>query len=58
MALAMLSIYYKWNNIEFAYNNNKFNTSAPTWNDKFDFSNGSKPISDILDYFEYIIKKH
>ena len=32
MALANLSIYYKWKNIKFEYNNNKFKISASTWN--------------------------
>ena len=32
--------------------------SAPTWNDTFDLSDGSYSISDIPDYFEFIIKKH
>ena len=33
MPLANLSIYYTWKNIKPKYNNNKFKTSAPTWND-------------------------
>ena len=45
MALANLSIYYTRKNIKFAYSNNKFKISAPTWNDKFD-------LSYIQDYFE------
>ena len=39
-------------------NNNKFKISAPTWNDKFELPNGSYSVSDIPDYFEYILKKH
>ena len=31
--MANLSICYTWKNVEFAYKNNKFNISAPTWND-------------------------
>ena len=31
---------------------------APTWNDTFDLPDGSYSISDIQDYFEFIIKKH
>ena len=58
MALVNLSIYYIRKNIKSAYNNNKFKVSAPTWNDEFDLPNGSYSISDIQDYFEYIIKKH
>ena len=58
MALANLSIYYTWKNMKFEYNNNKFKISAPTWIDEFDLPDGSYSISDIQDYFEYIIKKH
>ena len=28
------------------------------WNDKFESLDGSYSVSDIQDYFEYIIKKH
>ena len=56
-AFANLSIYYTWKNIKSAYNNNKFKMSAPAWNDEFDLPDGSYSISDIQDYFEYIIKK-
>ena len=38
--------------------NNKFKISAPTWNETFDLPDGSYNISEIQDYFEYIIKKH
>ena len=58
MVLANLSIYYTWKNIKSAYSNNKFKISAPTWNDEFDLLDGSYSVSDIQDYFEYIIKKH
>ena len=58
MSLANLSIYYTWTNIKSEYNNNKFKISAPTWNDTFDFPNGSYSVSDIQGYFEYIIKKY
>ena len=56
--LANLSIYYTWKNIKSDYNNDKFKISAPTWNDEFNLPDGSYSISDIQDYFEYIIKKH
>ena len=56
IALANLSIYYTWKNINSEYNNNKFKISAPTWNDTFDLPDGSYSISDIQDYFEFIIK--
>ena len=58
IALANSSIYYTWKNIKSEYNNNKFKIFAPTWNDEFNFPNGSYSISDIEYYFEYIIKKH
>ena len=58
MALTNLSFYYTWKNINSKYNNNKFKISAPTWNDIFDLPDGSYPISDIQDYFQFIIKKH
>ena len=58
MTLANLSIYYTWKNIKSEYKNNKFKISAPTWNDTFDLPDGSYSISDIQDYFEFIIKKH
>ena len=58
MALANLTIQYTWNDIRSEYNNNKFKFSAPTWNDTFDLPDGSYSISDIQDFFEFIIKKH
>ena len=45
-------------NIKISCNNNKFEISAPTWNDKFELSDGSFSVSDIQDYFEHIEKKH
>ena len=58
MALANLSIYYTWKNINSEYNNNKFKISAPTWIDTFDLPDGSYLMSEIQDYFEFVIKKH
>ena len=58
IALSNLSIFYTWKNIKSSYNNNKFKVSAPTWNDKFELPDGSYSVSDIQDYFEYILKKH
>ena len=58
IVLVNLSIYYIWENIKSAYNNNKFKISAPTQNDEFDLPDGSYSISDIQDYVEFIIKKH
>ena len=42
--------------IKSANNNNKFKISAPTWNDEFDLPEGSYSVSDIQDYFEYVIE--
>ena len=58
IALSNLSIYYTWKNRKSSYNNNKFKISDPTWNDKFELPDGSYSVSDIQDYFEYILKKH
>ena len=58
VALSNLSIYYKWKNIKSSYKNNKFKISAPTWSDEFELPDGSYSISDIQNYFEYILKKH
>ena len=58
VALSNLSIYYTWKNIKSSYNNNKFEISAPTWSEKLKLPDGSYSISDIQDYFEYILKKH
>ena len=49
--------YYTWKNIKSSYNNNKIKTSAPTWCEEFKLLDGSYTISDIQDYFEYILKK-
>ena len=56
IALSNLSVYYTWKNIKNSYNNNKFKISAPTWNDKFESPDRSDSVSDIQDYFEYILK--
>ena len=58
VALSNLTIYYTWKNIKSSYNNNKFKISAPTWSEEFEILDGSYSISDIQDYFEYILKKY
>ena len=58
IALSNLSIYYTWRNIKSSYNSNKFKISAPTRNEEFTLPDGSYSVSDIQDYFEYILKKH
>ena len=57
IALSNLSIYYTWKNTKSSHNNNKFKISAPTWNHEFELAYGSYFVSDIKDYFEYILKK-
>ena len=56
--MSNLSIYYTWKNIKSSYNKNKFKLSSPTWNDKFESADGSYSVSDIQDYFGYILKTH
>ena len=56
VALPSLSIYYTWKNIKKSYRNNKFEISAPTWNEEFDLVDGSYSVSDMHNYFEYILK--
>ena len=58
MVLGNLSIYYTWKNIKSEYNNNKLKISAQTCNKTFDLPDDPYSISDIQDYFEFIIKKH
>ena len=58
IALSNPSIYYTWKNIESSCNNNKSKISASKWNDKFELPDGSYSVSNIQDYFEYILKKH
>ena len=53
-----LFIYYTWKNIKSSYHHNKFKISAPTWSKEFKLPKRSYSISDIHDYFEYILKKH
>ena len=45
-------------NIKKLHKNNKFKIPAPTWNKEFKLSEGLYSMSDIQDYFQYILKKH
>ena len=45
-------------NIKKSYKNNRFENSAPSSNEEFELPDESYSISDIQDYFEYILKKH
>ena len=40
------------------YNNNKFKISAPSCSNEFELLDESYSVSNIQDYFEYILKKH
>ena len=62
IALSNLSIYYTWKNIKHLYNytitiNFKY-LHHYGWDDKFELPHVSYSVSDIQDYFEYILKKH
>ena len=37
--------------------NNKFKMLAPTWNGEFELPDGSYSVSDIQNYFEYILRQ-
>ena len=58
IAILNLSIYYTWKNIKSSYNNNKFKILASTWSEEFTLPDGSYSVSDIQNYFEYILRKH
>ena len=47
-----------WKNIKSSYNNSNFKISAPSSNDNFELPDGSYSVSDIQDYFEYILKNY
>ena len=58
VALSNLSIYYTLKNVKSSYNNNSFKISAPTWSEEFKLPDRPFSVSDIQDYFEFILKKH
>ena len=60
VALSNLNIYYTRKNMKMSYKSNKFKICAGifVWNYEFELPDGSYSVSDIQDYFEYIIKKH
>ena len=58
VALSNLSIYNTWKKIKSSYKNNKYKISAPTWSEEFNLPDGSYSITDIQNYFKYILKKH
>ena len=58
VTLSNPSIYHTSKNTKESYKSNKFKTSSKTWNEEFVLPDRSYSISDIQDYFEFIIKKH
>ena len=56
VALSNFSIYCTWKNTKKSYKTNKFKISGPTSNEEFELPDGSYSVSDIQDYFEYILK--
>ena len=58
VAISNLSVFYTWKNIKKLYKTNKFKQSTPTWNDKLKLPDRLHSVSDIQDYFEYIIKMY
>ena len=58
IALSNLGIYNTWKNITKSYKNNNFKILAPAWNEEFKLPDGSYSVSDIQNYFDYIIRKH
>ena len=40
-----------------SYKNNKFKISNLTWNEEFELTDGSYSVSDIPDYFKYVLRK-
>ena len=47
VALQKLSVYYTLKNVRRQYKINKLKIIAPTWNDEFEFTDGSYSVSDI-----------
>ena len=53
VGLSNRSIYYAGTNIKKLHSNNKYNISAPTWNNEFEFPGGPYSMSNVQDYFKY-----
>ena len=45
-------------NIKKSYKSDNLKILAPTWNGQFELPDGSHSVSDIQDYFGYILKKY
>ena len=57
VVLSNLGMCYAWKNIKRQYKNNESKISGSTCSKEFELLDGSYSVSDIQDYFEYIIKK-
>ena len=57
ISLSNLIICFTWKTIKRSYENNKFKMS-PTWNEESELPNGWYSVSNIQDYFEYMIKNN
>ena len=55
--LSNLRIYYTWKHIKKSHKKNKFKISASAWTEDFKLPDDYS-VSDIQDYFEYILKTH
>ena len=58
VALQNLSINYSLKNIRQQYKNNKLKIIAGVWDDEIELPDRSFSVSDVPDYFEFIIKKY
>ena len=56
VALSNLCIYCTWKNVRKSYKNNKIKISALILNEEFELPDGSYSVSDIQDYFKYILE--
>ena len=56
MLLYQTSAFTIHENRKKSYKNNKFEISDPTWNKESELPDGSYSVSDIQDYFVYILK--
>ena len=58
VALSNLSMCYNGEIMKKLYKSSKFKISASTRNETFKLSDGFYSVSDIQDYFEYILKEY
>ena len=56
--LSNFNIYYTWKNIKKSYKNNEFKISALTPNQEIELADGLNSVSNIQDYFKYILQKY